>query len=85
MRKFKHLARRPCLRMGLALVVLTALWGCQPPDPESVPPGPPPRLSLGLAPFPLSGLVAIVAEKGFFQESGLDLSIKDYSFGFATL
>ena len=70
--------------MGLVLVVLTALWGCQPTT-ESVPQGPPLKLSLGVAPFPYSGLVAIAAEKGFFKESGLDLSMKDYSFGFATL
>jgi NitT/TauT family transport system substrate-binding protein len=50
-----------------------------------VPPGPPLKLSLGLAPFPYSGLVAIAAEKGFFKESGLDLTIKDYAFGFAAL
>jgi NitT/TauT family transport system substrate-binding protein len=70
--------------MGLVMVVLTAIWGCQPTT-ESVPPGPPLKLSLGLAPFPYSGLVAIAAERGFFKESGLELSIKDYAFGFATL
>ena len=48
-------------------------------------PGPPLKLSLGLAPFPYSGLVAIAEEKGFFKKSGVDLSIKDYAFGFATL
>ena len=70
--------------MALVLVVLAVIWGCQPKT-ESGPPGPPLKLSLGLAPFPYSGLVAIAAEKGFFKESGLDLSIKDYAFGFATL
>jgi NitT/TauT family transport system substrate-binding protein len=66
----------------LLVVVLTAV-GCQPKS-ESVPQGPPLKLSLGLAPFPYSGLVAIAEEKGFFKEAGLDLSIKDFSFGFAT-
>lgn len=70
--------------MALVLVALAIIWGCQPKT-ESVPQGPPLKLSLGLAPFPYSGLVAIAAEKGFFKESGLDLAIKDYSFGFATL
>jgi ABC-type nitrate/sulfonate/bicarbonate transport system substrate-binding protein len=84
MRKFGPFAHGPCLLMGLLLLALAAMWGCQP-QTESVPPGPPLKLSLGLAPFPYSGLVAIAAEKGFFKEAGLDLSIKDYSFGFATL
>ncbi len=84
MRTFGHIAARPGLRMVLALVVLVALWGCQP-NAEQAPQGPPLKLSVGLAPFPYSGLVAIAAEKGFFKEAGLDLSIKDYSFGFATL
>lgn len=70
--------------MGLVLIVLAAMCGCQP-TPESPLPGPPLKLSLGLSPFPYSGLVAIADEKGFFKESGLDLSIKDYAFGFATL
>ena len=70
--------------MVLVMVVLAAIWGCQPAT-ESVPPGPPLKLSLGLPPFPYSGLVAIADEKGFFKESGVDLSIKDYAFGFATL
>jgi NitT/TauT family transport system substrate-binding protein len=70
--------------MVLVLVVLTAIWGCQPAT-ESVPPGSPLKLSLGLPPFPYSGLVAIADEKGFFKASGVDLSIKDYAFGFATL
>lgn len=83
MRDFEHLTRRPCLRTGLVLFFI-AILGCQPTT-ESVPQGPPLKLSLGLAPFPYSGLVAIAAEKGFFKESGLDLTIKDYSFGFATL
>ena len=84
MRKFKLLASRACIRMVLGMVVLTAFWGCQPAT-ESVSPGPPLKLSLGLPPFPYSGLVAIADEKGFFKESGIDLSIKDYAFGFATL
>jgi ABC-type nitrate/sulfonate/bicarbonate transport system substrate-binding protein len=73
--------RKPFLVM--ILVVVLATGGCQL-GTESVQ-GPPLKLSLGLAPFPYSGLVAIADEKGFFRESGLDLSIKDYSFGFATL
>ena len=80
MRKIEYLAHRPCLRIALVLVVLTAIWGCQPKT-ESLPL----KLSLGLAPFPYSGLVAIATEKGFFKESGLELSIRDYAFGFATL
>jgi NitT/TauT family transport system substrate-binding protein len=70
--------------MALVLIALAVIWGCQPKT-ESMPPGPPLKLSLGLAPFPYSGLVAIAAEKGFFKESGLDLAIKDYAFGFAAL
>jgi NitT/TauT family transport system substrate-binding protein len=70
--------------MVLALVILTVIGGCQP-QTENMPLGPPLQLSLGLAPFPYSGLVAIGEAKGFFTESGLDLSIKDYAFGFATL
>lgn len=84
MGKFEHLKRGPYFRMALAVFVLAAMLGCQPTT-ESVPQGPPLKLSLGLAPFPYSGLVAIAAEKGFFKESGLDLAIKDYAFGFATL
>jgi ABC-type nitrate/sulfonate/bicarbonate transport system substrate-binding protein len=84
MRKFEHILCSSGLRIVLVLVVLAAIWGCQPKT-ESVPPGPPLKLSLGLAPFPYSGLVAIAAEKNFFKDSGLDLSIKDYAFGFATL
>jgi len=70
--------------MALVLLALAVIWGCQPKT-ESGPPGPPLKLSLGLAPFPYSGLAAIAAEKGFFKESGLDLTIKDYAFGFAAL
>jgi ABC-type nitrate/sulfonate/bicarbonate transport system substrate-binding protein len=84
MRKFAHRVHRPCLRLALLLLALAVIWGCQPKT-ESGPPGLPLKLSLGLAPFPYSGLVAIAAEKGFFKESGLDLAIKDYAFGFATL
>ena len=47
--------------------------------------GPPLKISLALAPFPYSGLIAIAEEKGFFKESGLEVSIKEYSYGFDAL
>jgi ABC-type nitrate/sulfonate/bicarbonate transport system substrate-binding protein len=75
-------ARKPVLWTTFILITVLTAWACQPNAERD---GPPLKLSLGLAPFPYSGLVAIADAKGFFKESGLDLTIKDYSFGFATL
>ena len=43
------------------------------------------KISLALAPFPYSGLIAIADDKGFFKESGIEVSVKEYAYGFATL
>jgi NitT/TauT family transport system substrate-binding protein len=67
----------------LLVICFLAAWGCQSKGERTQ--GPPLKISLALAPFPYSGLIAIAEEKGFFKESGLEVAIKEYSYGFATL
>ena len=75
------------VRKSVAVWVLfgvLATWGCQSRE-EHKQQGPPLKISLALAPFPYSGLIAIADDKGFFKESGLEVSIKEYPSGFCHL
>lgn len=45
------------------------------------PEGPPLKLSLAVNPVVYSGLIAIADEKGFFRESGLEVSIREFPSG----
>jgi NitT/TauT family transport system substrate-binding protein len=70
--------------LALFFVAVLAAWGCESRE-ERAPHGPPLEISLALARFPYSGLIAIAEEKGFFKQSGLTLSTKEYAYGFETL
>ena len=79
------------MRMRRIIPWLAVVWvailtpsGCQP-GAERKAQDPPLKISLALAPFPYSGLIAIADEKGFFKESGIEVSVKEYAYGFATL
>ena len=64
------------------LLGVLAAWGCQREQEKQAPPL---RLSLALAPFPYSGLIAIADDQGFFKDNGLEVLIKEFPYGFATL
>jgi len=66
------------------LLGVLATWGCQSRE-EPKQQGPPLKISLALAPFPYSGLIAIADDKGFFKDCGLEVLIKEFPYGFATL
>ncbi len=68
------------LLIGLLSMVMLVAVACQPGAGNS-PAGPPLRLSLALQPAPYSGLIAIAAEKGFFKEAGLEVSLIPYPSG----
>ena len=76
-------ARKTTL-LAVLLVGILAACGCQSRE-EQKQQGPPLKISLALAPFPFSGLIVIADDQGFFKESGLEVSIKEYPFGFVTL
>lgn len=68
----------------LLLVAILAAWGCQSRG-ERDAQGPPVKLSLAVVPFSYSGLIAIADDKGFFRESGLEVSTKEYPSGLAAV
>jgi NitT/TauT family transport system substrate-binding protein len=70
--------------LALLLAVFLTAWACQPQG-EREAQGPPLKISLALVPFSYSGLIAIAEDKGFFRESGLEVSAKEYPSGLAAV
>ena len=69
---------------AVLLFVTFAVWGC-PSREERKTQGPPLEISVGITPTVYSGLITIADEKGFFRESGLKVSIKEYTSGLAAM
>lgn len=65
-----------------AVLAGSLVWSC-----DSSPPvnrefkGPREKVTIGVAQLPLSAPLIIAAEKGYFADEGLDVTIKPYSFG----
>jgi NitT/TauT family transport system substrate-binding protein len=70
--------------LALLLAVFLVVCTCQPRG-EREAQGPPLKISLALVPFSYSGLIAIAEDKGFFRESGLEVSTKEYPSGLAAV
>jgi ABC-type nitrate/sulfonate/bicarbonate transport system substrate-binding protein len=68
----------------LLMAICLAVWACQPRGDREAQ-GPPLKISLALVPFPYSGLIAIAEHQGFFRESGLEVSAKEYPSGLAAV
>ena len=71
---------------GALLIILlsvsgTCLLSCKDTPPFPAPPVKAEQLALGLAIHPSSALVMIALEKGFFSESGLELTVRQYPSG----
>jgi len=69
---------------AVLLFVICAAWGCRSRE-EREAKSPPLEISVGITPTVYSGLITIADEKGFFRESGLNVSIKAYSSGLAAI
>lgn len=65
---------------GLLFVAILILWG-HPADARQASSPAPIELSLATQAAPYSGLVLIAAEKGYFQEAGLEVTLKLYPSG----
>lgn len=76
--------REPVLWVALILAVAVAAWGCQP-KAEREAQSAPLKLILAVQPAPYSGLIAVAAEKGFFRESGVEVTIRPYPSGLEAL
>jgi ABC-type nitrate/sulfonate/bicarbonate transport system substrate-binding protein len=78
------IARKTILISALFLAVITATWGGQPRGEEESRSAPL-RLSLAIQAVAPSSLIALLEEKGFLRESGLEFSVEEYPSGFAAL
>ncbi len=68
----------------LLFVAILAVSGCQSRE-ERASQTAPLKLSLAIQAVPHSGLIAIADDRGFFKESGLEVSIKTYPSGLSAL
>ncbi len=85
MRRLRELRLFVLLGMGLLMLVLTA--GC-PNDSKPPPNGGPenggeslPKLTVGIQVSPAMALVMVAEDKGFFDEAGVDVEIKEFTAG----
>jgi ABC-type nitrate/sulfonate/bicarbonate transport system substrate-binding protein len=70
---------QPGLQGLLLFFLFLVSWGGQ--QGKGLAEGPPLKLSLAVVPAPYSGLIAIADEKGYFEDSGLDVSLSLYTSG----
>ncbi len=71
---------RPVLWIAPISVLAFAACGCQP-KAEQEAQGAPLKLVLAVQPAPYSALIAVADEKGFFKESGIEVTLKEYPSG----
>jgi NitT/TauT family transport system substrate-binding protein len=79
MRKISMQIRQKLLFSCLASVILFSMGGCGPKTPQSVE-----KIILGTEAITLASPIWIAADKGYFQEEGLQVEIKTFSSGKAT-
>ena len=73
-----HKAKRSILVMFLLLGIIIIFISCKKEEKVA---GPRDKVTIGVAQQVLSAPLIIAAEKGYFADEGLDVTIKNYSFG----